>query len=128
VAGKLVIEGDSKEVIIVACGPAGDDGVLAAKVGMAVAKARKRRASIHVISPLGRPDYMEVVRPVIQGNIGITMCIRFEGESPEDLQRLVSRLGGEGADPAVFLVGSGCEAYESLLRELGVPYESIGRR
>ncbi len=126
-SSRLAIEKDSKEVIIVACSPTDNGNSLAAKVRVAVARAG-RRASIHVISPLGRPEYIEVVRPVIQGNIGMTMCVRFEGEGPEDLRRLIETLGNGGADPVVFLVGSECGAYEALLKELEVPYEIVRGR
>ncbi len=113
----LRLEENSKEVILVVCGPIGNADRLASEVGLAVARERLRRALIKVVSPMGSPNYMEVVRTVIHNNIGITMSVRFMGRTTDDLRRVVK----SSINPAAFIAGN-CPEYERVLIESGIKY------
>ncbi len=113
---RLRIEESSKEIVLVVCDgvSSADVTVLANEVAKKVAKEGKRRALIHVISPLGRPKYFEVVRGVIQENIGISMSVRYSGSETKDLLELVKRLN----NPDVVVTGL-CGDYIKVLDEVG---------
>ncbi len=113
---RLRVEEDSEEVVLVVCEgtKTTDATLLANEVAKSVAGKGKRRALIHVVSPLGRPEYFEVVRNVIQGNIGISMSIRYSGSSPEDLIKLINR----SSNPHVVVAGQ-CSDFVRALSNAG---------
>ncbi len=100
---RLGIEEDSKGIVLVVCdgvSPAGAT-MLANEVAKRTVREGKHRTLLYVISPLGRPEYFEVVKSVIQENIGLSISIRYSGSKPKDLLRLISRLG----NPDVIVAG-----------------------
>ncbi len=100
---RLGIEENSKEIVMVVCDgvSSADAAMLANEVAKKTVREGKRRALIYVVSPLGRPEYFEVVKSVIQENIGLSMSIRYSGSKPKDLLELISRLG----NPDVVIAG-----------------------
>jgi len=117
---KIRVERNSKEIVLVVC-----DGVssasstmLANEVARKTAREGKRRALIYVVSPLGRPEYFEVVRSVIQENVGLSMSIRYFGSKPADLLELINELG----NPDVIIAGF-CSDFIQALDETG--YENV---
>lgn len=120
VKSRLRIEENSKEIVLVVCdGVSSEEAtMLANEVAKKTAREGKRRALIHVISPLGRPEYFEAVRSVIQENIGLSMSIRYSGSKPEDLLELISRLG----NPDVVIAGL-CSDFIQALDNAG--YENV---
>lgn len=115
IKSRLRVEENSKEIVLVVC-----DGVspadatrLANEVARKTAREGKRRALIHVISPLGRPEYFEVVRSVIQENIGLSMSIRYSGSKPDDLRELIKGL----SNPGVIVAGL-CSDFIQVLDEV----------
>ncbi len=117
---RLRIEENSKKIVLVVCDgvSSADATMLANEVAKKTAREGKRRALIHVLSPLGRPEYFEVVRSVIQGNIGLSMSIRYSGSKPEDLLELIKRLG----NPDVIVAGL-CSDFIQALDKVG--YENV---
>ena len=45
---------------------------------------------IHVISPIGNIYYLASLRDLIRNNISYTIIIRYHGDSPQDLEKLVN--------------------------------------
>ncbi|KSW12588.1 hypothetical protein CF15_07690 [Pyrodictium occultum] len=74
------------------------------------------RFVIHVVSPLGRVEYMELLRTLIQNNIVYTLSVRYHGEDLGSLEDLARKLG----DEAVYIVDSHLPEYISILREHGL--------
>ena len=120
IKSRLRIEENSKEIILVVCdGVSSEEAtMLANEVAKRTAREGKRRALIYVVSPLGRPEYFEVVRSVIQENIGLSMSIRYSGSEPGDLLELVGRLG----NPDVVIAGL-CSDFIQALDNAG--YENV---
>ncbi len=120
IKSRLGIEENSEEIVLVVC-----DGVspasatmLANEVAKRTVRGGKHRALLHVISPLGRPEYFGVVKSVIQENIGLSISIRYFGSKPEDLLELISRLG----NPDVIIAGL-CGDFIQALDNAG--YENV---
>ena len=117
---RLKIEENSKKIVLVICDGVGSAGasMLANEVAKKTSKEGKRRALIYVVSPLGRPEYFEVARNVIQENIGLSMSIRYYGPEPKDLIELIEKLG----NPDVLVAGL-CSDFIQALDEVG--YENV---
>lgn len=116
----LRIEQNSKKVVLVVCDRASsaEATMIADEIAKKTASKGKRKVLIYVISPLGRPEYFEAIRRVIQENIGLSMSIRYSGSKPEDILELIERLG----NPDVVVVGS-CRNFIQALDNTG--YENI---
>jgi len=101
---RLKLERESKEFVLVVCGNIEQEKArnIVGDILQRCAKEGKKRALIHVISPLGRPEYLEAIRSVIQENLTLSLSIRYAGSSAKELTDLLEKLD----NPEVMLVGS----------------------
>ncbi len=120
IKSKLRVERDSKELVLVVCRGVGsaEATALANEVAKKTVSEGRRRSLIYVVTPLGRPEYFEVVRSVIQENIGLSMSIRYFGSRPEDLLELIKQLN----NPDVIVAGL-CSDFIRTLDQAG--YENV---
>ena len=71
---------------------------------------------IHVVSPIGNIFYLESLRDLIRNNISYTIIIRYHGDSPQDLEKLVKELDGN----ALYIIGRDMVEYGSILEKHGI--------
>ena len=101
---RLKLERESKEFVLVVCGNIEQEKArnIVGDILQRCAKEGKKRALIHVISPLGRPEYLEAIRSIIQENLILSLSIRYAGSSAKELMDLLEKLD----NPEIILVGS----------------------
>ena len=71
---------------------------------------------IHVVSPIGNIHYLASLRDLIRNNISYTIIIRYHGDSPQDLEKLVKELDGN----ALYIIGRDMVEYGSILEKHGI--------
>jgi len=72
--------------------------------------------NIYVISPKGRPHYLEDLRSVIQGIIAYSLRISYAGSTTMDLRRIAEKLPRENT---TYILASPSDGYREVLGEIG---------
>ncbi|WFO75098.1 hypothetical protein J4526_08500 [Desulfurococcaceae archaeon MEX13E-LK6-19] len=81
-----------------------------------------RRFIIHVISPMGKPYYVEKLRDLISNNIAYTLIIKYRGPNVEDLASLAHEVKDK---PHLVLVSHDMIEYYNVALTRGLSVEKI---
>lgn len=81
-----------------------------------------RRFVVHIVSPMGKPYYVEKLRDFIVNNIAYTLTIRYHGRSVEDLSRLARVVKNK---PHLVLVPPDMDEYYKVALDHGLSVEKI---
>ncbi len=82
----LVTEVNAYRVAVVVTGRKIKAGYFMNALLQGAAQRRTRNIVLTVFSPMGSPQYLELLRDVIQDNIAYALTINFGGTTPEDLE------------------------------------------
>jgi len=81
-----------------------------------------RKFVIHVVSPIGNIYYLEPLRDLIRNNVSYTIIVRYHGDLPQDLEKLVNELGNN----ALYIIDQDMPEYRSILEKYGIEPITIG--
>lgn len=85
---------------------------------------RRRRFTLHVVSPKPRPLYFEELRDLVLNNITYTLVIRYNDLGYGELGKLVDEIKSMGGEVYGIVIGDLGELAR-LFEEKNIPYERI---
>lgn len=87
-------------------------------------KYKRRRFTLHIVSPKPRPLYFEELRDMILNNIAYTFVVRYSDLNYEHLDKLVEEIRSMNK-PIYGIVAGDLGELESFFKTRNIPYEKI---
>lgn len=118
----LTIENDAYHMILILNHNYPYDEVVK-EINEVIIRNRVRRLVLYVVSPEGRPAYLERLRTTLTSIIHCSLIVRYGGSIVDDLIKLVKSYPKEFMTA---LISSDAQGFKEVLDEAGINYKLLG--
>lgn len=98
------------------------EGSAIREINNLILNSKVRRLVVHVVSPDGRPNYLEKLKPILTSIMSCSLVVRYEGYTKEDLRNL---LKSQKRDNTTVLMSNDDRGFKEVLQELGFNYKFL---